>query len=64
MNSLKYRIKKEYHYEENAPCFCSIYFHVQVKRWFGWVTIKTFHELFDNDFAQREAEELIDYLES
>lgn len=36
---------------------------VQVRRWYGWVTVKEFHDPEDPDFARREAEELLETLE-
>ena len=36
---------------------------VQVRRWYGWVTVKEFHDPEDPDFARREAEELLEILE-
>lgn len=36
---------------------------VQVRRWWGWVTVKEFCDTADPDFARREAEELLEILE-
>lgn len=38
-------------------------FLVQVRRWWGWVTVKEFCDTEDPDFARREAEELLENLE-
>ena len=38
-------------------------FLVQVRRWYGWVTVKEFCDTADPDFARREAEELLEILE-
>lgn len=35
---------------------------VQMKIGFLWITIKTFFDMFDPDFARRESEELFDKL--
>ena len=37
---------------------------VQVRRWYGWVTVKEFCDTADHDFAHREAEELLEILEN
>lgn len=37
-------------------------FHIQVKKWFGWVTIKSFID-DDMEYAYREAMELLEVLE-
>lgn len=52
----KYRIKGMWEYRWNP------HYSVQVKRWFGWVTIKKFID-DDMGFAKREAEELLEKLE-
>lgn len=38
-------------------------YQVQVRRWYGWVTVKEFCDTADPDFAHREAEELLEILE-
>lgn len=38
-------------------------YQVQVRRWWGWVTVKEFCDTADPDFARREAEELLEILE-
>lgn len=53
----KYRIKTELLQHYTAPLYI-----VQVRRWFGWVNIKSFYDPYDPDFAKREAEELLDKL--
>lgn len=54
----KYRIKVVATTREFPPGYI-----VQVRTWLGlWVTIKTFYEPYDPDFARREAEELLDKL--
>lgn len=35
---------------------------VQVWKWYGWVTVKEYDEGFDSDFALRQAEELLEFL--
>ena len=37
---------------------------VQVRCWWGWVTVKEFCDTADPDFAHREAEELLEILEN
>lgn len=53
----KYRIKSELLQHYTVPLYI-----VQVRRWFGWVSIKSFYDPYDPDFAKREAEELLDKL--
>ena len=54
----KYRIKAEL-----KPGNISPFFKAQMKVFPGiWVTVKTFHDQHDPDFAEREAEELLDKL--
>ena len=36
---------------------------VQVRRWWGWVTVKEFCDPDDHAFARHEAEELLEILE-
>lgn len=36
---------------------------VQVRRWWGWVTVKEFDEGHDREFAKRQAIELIELIE-
>ena len=52
----KYRIKTLTG-ELLYPVYC-----VQVRKLFRWVTVKHFFDPYDPDFAQREAEELLDKL--
>lgn len=35
---------------------------VQVRKWYGWATIKEYDEGSDSDFAFRQAEELLEFL--
>lgn len=35
---------------------------VQVRKWYGWVTIKEYDEGSDSDFALSQAEELLEFL--
>lgn len=35
------------------------YYSVQVRTWFGWVSVKEFEDVEDDEFAKREAEELL-----
>ena len=35
---------------------------VQVRKWYGWVTVKEYDEGSDSDFALRQAEELLEFL--
>lgn len=35
---------------------------VQVRKWYGWVTVKEFDEGSDSDFALSQAEELLELL--
>lgn len=35
---------------------------VQVRKWYGWVTVKNYNEGFNSDFAFRQAEELLEFL--
>ncbi len=35
---------------------------VQVRKWYGWVTVKEYDEGSDSDFALRQAEELLELL--
>jgi hypothetical protein len=35
---------------------------VQVRKWYGWVTVKDYNEGFNSDFAFRQAEELLEFL--
>ena len=38
-------------------------YEVQVRKWYGWVTVKEFDEGSDSDFALSQAEELLEFLE-
>lgn len=71
---MKYRIKKSYFTSIDSRDIISsepfpvhfgydtfIYF-VQVKRWYGWVTIKYFCDILDEEYARLEAEELLELL--
>lgn len=54
----KYRIKTAF----GSGCFYHCFL-VQVRAWWGvWVTVKRFDDPLDPDYAQREAEELLDKL--
>lgn len=55
----KYRIKINHQRYYNFHC---VVYAVQVKTCMCWVTIKTFYEPNDTDFAKRQAEELLDKL--
>ena len=35
---------------------------VQVRKWYGWATIKEYDEGSDSDFALSQAEELLEFL--
>ena len=35
---------------------------VQVRKWYGWVTVKVYDEGSDSDFALSQAEELLEFL--
>lgn len=35
---------------------------VQVRKWYGWVTVKEYDEGSDSDFALSQAEELLEFL--
>ena len=35
---------------------------VQVRKWYGWVTVKEFDEGSDSDFALSQAEEFLEFL--
>ena len=35
---------------------------LQVRKWYGWVTVKDYNEGFNSDFAFRQAEELLELL--
>lgn len=37
-------------------------YEVQVRKWYGWVTVKEFDEGSDSDFALSQAEELLEFL--
>lgn len=37
-------------------------YEVQVRKWYGWVTIKEYDEGSDSDFALSQAEELLEFL--
>lgn len=45
------------------PCFDVEVYAVQVKKWYGWVTIKEYFDLNDNEFSRLEAEELLEHLQ-
>lgn len=67
---MKYRIKKSNVIPAIENDRLSYRFHygfavysVQVKRWFGWVTVKEFCDTLDEEFAKLEAEELLELLE-
>lgn len=55
MNDRRYRVKQIGSREKYKG------FKVQVKKWWGWVTIKTFID-DDMEFAYREAMELLEKL--
>lgn len=44
-------------------CYDAIIYAVQVKKWFGWVTVKEFCDISDEEFAKLEAEELLEHLQ-
>lgn len=41
---------------------CITTYIVQVRKWYGWVTVKEYDEGFDSDFALSQAEELLEFL--
>ena len=43
-------------------CYDAIIYAVQVKKWYGWVTVKEYDEGSDSDFALSQAEELLEFL--
>ena len=54
----KYRIKTTIELEEVSPLYI-----VQVRTWIGlWIDVKIFYDPYDPDFANSEAEELLDKL--
>lgn len=55
----KYRIKINHYHYHNFHCISYV---VQVKACMFWVTVKTFYDPNDTDFAKRQAEELLDKL--
>lgn len=60
----KYRIKKTTEWTAGIGCPINtpVYI-VQVRAWWGaWVNVKVFYDPWDNEFAQREAEDLLDKL--
>lgn len=71
---MKYRIKKSYFTPIDSRDLISsepfpihfVYdvfiYSVQVKKWYGWVTIKDFCDILDDEFARLEAEELLELL--
>lgn len=70
---MEYRIKKSYLVfdpkdllsGEPAPFhmgYDAFIYSVQVKKWYGWVTIKDFCDILDEEFARLEAEELLELL--
>lgn len=46
----------------SSLCYDAIIYAVQVKKWYGWVTIKDFCDILDDEFARLEAEELLELL--
>lgn len=61
---MKYRIKevREDH-DEISFAYFSLAHKVQVKKWYGWVTIKSFSD-FENKGAKDEALKLFTFLET
>ena len=71
---MKYRIKKYnlvfgdlrepllYEPLSSSLCYDAIIYAGQVKKWFGWVTVKEFCDISDEEFARLEAEELLELL--
>ena len=47
----------------SGPCLDVEVYAVQVKKWYGWVTVKEFFDLNDNEFSRLEAEELLEHLQ-
>ena len=59
---MKYRIKKRLVYTEFLVGYDAFKYSVQVKKWYGWVTIKEFFDILDEEFARLEADELLEFL--
>ena len=45
-----------------AMQLCFTTYAVQVRKWYGWVTVKEYDEGSDSDFALSQAEELLEFL--
>lgn len=48
---------------QTSLCYDVIIYAVQVKKWFGWVTVKEFCDISDGEFSKLEAEELLEHLQ-
>lgn len=58
----KYRIKGYEVWDSEVPHIIVTIYVVQVRRWFGWVDVKTFYDPDDDDYALRCAAELLEML--
>lgn len=60
----KYRIEKRVLPHRSNPALDVVLYIVQVRNVLGvWTNVKVFQDLWDEDFALREAEELLEILE-
>ena len=61
---MEYRIKEVIEdHDEISFAYFSLAHNVQVKKWYGWVTVKSFSE-FENKHAKDEALKLLTLIET
>lgn len=66
---MRYRILQKhyacFHESDRLPYLQSSIttYAVQVRRWWGWVTIKEYDEGHDSEYALKQAEELLELIE-